>query len=197
MDAMNAMLSGEEVILVTNPEISCLTDTMKVGIVLRKAGLAVLGFVLNRYGISENDIPPDVAEEVMEIRLLAVIPEDPHVREATLEGVPLWPISRFSGRKSIHGARRKDIEDSRPQGDGDGMILIFVGTAGSGKTTLTGEFGKYLEETVIPLATSTSIRARRSYPTSQTWTLGGFNRLGASKKGLRPKRSHSGKLTSC
>lgn len=26
------------------------------------------------------------------------------------------------------------------------MILIFVGTAGSGKTTLTGEFGKYLEE---------------------------------------------------
>ncbi|MDK2915334.1 MAG: septum site-determining protein MinD [Thermococcaceae archaeon] len=89
MDAMNAMLSGEEVILVTNPEISCLTDTMKVGIVLRKAGLAVLGFVLNRYGLSENDIPPDVAEEVMEIRLLAVIPEDPHVREATLEGVPV------------------------------------------------------------------------------------------------------------
>ncbi|NJE60215.1 cell division ATPase MinD [Thermococcus sp. 21S7] len=89
MDAMNAMLSGEEVLLVTNPEISCVTDTMKVGIVLRKAGLVVLGFVLNRYGRSENDIPPDVAEEVMEIPLLAVIPEDPSVREATLEGVPV------------------------------------------------------------------------------------------------------------
>jgi len=89
MDAMNAMLSGEEVILVTNPEISCLTDTMKVGIVLKKAGLIVLGFVLNRYGASENDIPPDVAEEVMEIRLLGVIPEDPTVREATLEGIPV------------------------------------------------------------------------------------------------------------
>ncbi len=89
MDAMNAMLSGEEVLLVTNPEISCITDTMKVGIVLRKAGLAVLGFVLNRYGRSENDIPPDVAEEVMEVPLLAVIPEDPAVREATLEGVPV------------------------------------------------------------------------------------------------------------
>ncbi|MCD6372108.1 MAG: cell division ATPase MinD [Thermococcus sp.] len=89
MDAMNAMLSGEEVLLVTNPEISCLTDTMKVGIVLKKAGLAVLGFVLNRYGASENDVPPDVAEEVMEIRLLEVIPEDPNVREATLEGIPV------------------------------------------------------------------------------------------------------------
>lgn len=62
---------------------------MKVGIVLKKAGLAILGFVLNRYGRSENDIPPDVAEEVMEIPLLAVIPEDPVVREATLEGVPV------------------------------------------------------------------------------------------------------------
>lgn len=89
MDAMNAMMSGEEVILVTNPEISCITDTMKVGIVLRKAGLAVLGFVLNRYGRSENDIPPDAAEEVMEVPLLVVIPEDPKVREATLEGVPV------------------------------------------------------------------------------------------------------------
>lgn len=89
MDAMNAMLSGEEVILITNPEISCITDTMKVGIVLKKAGLAVLGFVLNRYGRSENDIPPEAAEEVMELPLLAVVPEDPKVREATLEGVPV------------------------------------------------------------------------------------------------------------
>ncbi|ASJ02284.1 septum site-determining protein MinD [Thermococcus profundus] len=89
MDAMNAMLSGEEVILITNPEISCITDTMKVGIVLKKAGLAVLGFVLNRYGRSENDIPPEAAEEVMEVPLLAIVPEDPKVREATLEGVPV------------------------------------------------------------------------------------------------------------
>jgi septum site-determining protein MinD len=89
MDAMNAMLSGEEVILITNPEISCITDTMKVGIVLKKAGLAVLGFVLNRYGRSENDIPPEAAEEVMEVPLLVVVPEDPKVREATLEGVPV------------------------------------------------------------------------------------------------------------
>ncbi len=89
MDAMNAMLSGEEVLLVTNPEISCVTDTMKVGMVLKRAGLALLGFVLNRSGRSEAEIPPEVAEEVMEIPLLAVIPEDPAVREATLEGVPV------------------------------------------------------------------------------------------------------------
>ncbi|WP_297067709.1 cell division ATPase MinD [Thermococcus sp.] len=88
MDAMNAMLSGDEVLLVTNPEISCITDTMKVSIVLKRAGLVILGFVLNRYGRSDNDIPPDVAEEVMEVPMLAVIPEDPSIREATLEGIP-------------------------------------------------------------------------------------------------------------
>lgn len=89
MDAMSAMLSSEEVILITNPEISCLTDSMKVGFVLKKAGLDVLGFVLNRYGRSKNDIPPDIAEEVMEVPLLTIIPEDPAIREATLEGVPV------------------------------------------------------------------------------------------------------------
>uniref|UniRef100_UPI0000683231 PROBABLE CELL DIVISION INHIBITOR MIND n=1 Tax=Pyrococcus horikoshii (strain ATCC 700860 / DSM 12428 / JCM 9974 / NBRC 100139 / OT-3) TaxID=70601 RepID=UPI0000683231 len=86
--AMSAMLSGEEAILVTNPEISCLTDTMKVGMVLKKAGLAILGFILNRYGRSERDIPPEAAQDVMDVPLLAVIPEDPVIREGTLEGIP-------------------------------------------------------------------------------------------------------------
>jgi len=89
LDAMNAMMSGEEVLLVTNPEISCITDTMKVGIVLKKAGLTVLGFILNRWGATERDVPPEVAEEVMEVPLLVVVPEDPAVREATLEGTPV------------------------------------------------------------------------------------------------------------
>jgi septum site-determining protein MinD len=89
IDAMSAMLSGEEILLVTNPEIASISDTMKVGIVLRKAGRGVLGFVLNRYGGHKTDIPPEAAEEVMEFPLLAVIPEDPKVREATLEGMPV------------------------------------------------------------------------------------------------------------
>ncbi|HHI00158.1 MAG: septum site-determining protein MinD [Thermotogae bacterium] len=89
IDAMSAMLSGEEIILVTNPEIASISDTMKVGLVLKKAGREVLGFVLNRHGRHKNDIPPEAAEEVMEFPLLAVIPEDPKVREATLEGMPV------------------------------------------------------------------------------------------------------------
>ncbi len=111
MDAMSAMLSSEETIIVTNPEISCMTDSMKVGVVLKKAGLVILGFILNRYGRSENDIPPDVAEEVMEVPLLAVIPEDPSVREATLEGIPVVaykPKSR--GAKAFMLLAEKIIE---------------------------------------------------------------------------------------
>ena len=89
IDAMSAMLSGEEALMVTNPEISCIADTMKVGIVLKKAGLAVLGFVLNRYGRSINDIPPEIAEDTMEMPLLGIIPEDRAIREGTLEGIPV------------------------------------------------------------------------------------------------------------
>ncbi|WP_048151421.1 cell division ATPase MinD [Palaeococcus ferrophilus] len=110
VDAMSAMLSGEEVLLVTNPEISCMTDTMKVGIVLKRAGLAMLGFVLNRYGRSSNDIPPDAAEEVMEVPLLAVIPEDPAVREATLEGIPVVAYKPTSDGAKAFMALAQEIE---------------------------------------------------------------------------------------
>lgn len=110
VDAMSAMLSGEEALLVTNPEISCMTDTMKVGIVLKRAGLAMLGFVLNRYGRSSNDIPPDAAEEVMEVPLLAVIPEDPAVREATLEGIPVVAYRPASKGAQAFMALAEEIE---------------------------------------------------------------------------------------
>ena len=111
MDAMSAMLSSEEAIIVTNPEISCMTDSMKVGVVLKKAGLVILGFILNRYGRSENDIPPDVAEEVMEVPLLAVIPEDPAVREATLEGIPVVAYKpKSKGAKAFMQLAEKIIE---------------------------------------------------------------------------------------
>jgi len=111
MDAVNAMLSASETILVTNPEISCITDTMKVGIVARKAGLKVLGFVLNRYGRSKNDIPPEAAEEVMEVKLLQVVPEDSAIREATLHGQPVVEYKPYSkGAKAFLALARKVVE---------------------------------------------------------------------------------------
>lgn len=87
MDVMNVMMSGEEVIFVMNLEIFCIIDMMKVGIVFRKVGLVVFGFVFNCYGRSENDILFDVVEEVMEVFLFVVIFEDLKVREVILEGV--------------------------------------------------------------------------------------------------------------
>ncbi|NJE27018.1 septum site-determining protein MinD [Thermococcus sp. MV5] len=89
MDAMSAMLSGEEVLLITNPEIASISDTMKVGIILKKAGKKVLGFIFNRYEPHKNGISPEIAEEIMEFPLLGIIPEDPKVREATLSGMPV------------------------------------------------------------------------------------------------------------
>ena len=89
MDALSVMFGGEEIVLVTNPDIASISDTMKVGAILKKAGKKVLGFILNRYESQKNGISPDIAEDLMEFPLLGVVPEDSTVREATLEGVPV------------------------------------------------------------------------------------------------------------
>ena len=48
----------------------------------------------------------------------------------------------------------------------NGVIVVFVGTAGSGKTTLTGEFGRFLEENEKKVAYVNLDTGVKNLPTS-------------------------------
>jgi MinD-like ATPase involved in chromosome partitioning or flagellar assembly len=52
-------------------------------------GIHVLGAVINRMGREAFNLPEKEVEEILETRVLAVVPEDYHVREAAYAGVPL------------------------------------------------------------------------------------------------------------
>ena len=86
--AVTALASGENLLLVANPEISSLCDSLKTAVVARRLGTRVLGAVLNRTGFEKAINIRDV-ELLLETRVIATIPEDPEVRRSTSYGEPV------------------------------------------------------------------------------------------------------------
>lgn len=87
--AITALAAGQELILVTNPEISSMSDALKTKIVARKLGIHVLGTILNRAGYDVTDLTVPEVGVMLETKVLAVIPEDKEVRRSVISGQPL------------------------------------------------------------------------------------------------------------
>ncbi len=86
---VTALASGQELLLVVNPEISSMSDALKTKIVAKKLGAHVLGVVLNRGGHDKTDLTIQEVEVILEAKVLAVIPEDPEIRRSSAFGQPV------------------------------------------------------------------------------------------------------------
>ncbi len=89
MTSVTALLIGKELIVVTNPEISAITDSLKTKLIAEKLGTLPLGAVLNRVTNEKTELSQEEIEAILEVPVLAVIPEDPEVKRASAYGVPL------------------------------------------------------------------------------------------------------------
>jgi len=89
MTSITALLIGKELILVTNPEISAITDSLKTKLVAEKLGTLPLGAILNRVTNEKTELTREDIEAILEVPVLAIIPEDPEVKRASAYGIPL------------------------------------------------------------------------------------------------------------
>jgi septum site-determining protein MinD len=80
--------AGEEILLITTPEISAMSDVLKTKIVARKLGASILGVVLNRALFDRSDLAVDEVETILETRVVSVIPEDPELKMSLSSGQP-------------------------------------------------------------------------------------------------------------
>ncbi len=87
--AVTSLAVGQELLLITNPEISSMSDALKTKIVAKKLGAHVLGVVLNRAGTDATDLTIEEVQTILEVTVVATVPEDPEVRRASAAGVPL------------------------------------------------------------------------------------------------------------
>ena len=90
-EALLAMESGDEILIITNPELPAITDALKTIKVAEELGKKIIGVVLTRTNMNDGDISVKNVEAMLDKPVIAIIPEDKSVREAlTMKDVVVY-----------------------------------------------------------------------------------------------------------
>ena len=81
-EAIAAMEPSDELIIVTNPEIPAVTDALKTSKVIEQMGKKIRGVIVTRVRGSKYEMPIENIEEMLELPIIGVIPEDSNMQEA-------------------------------------------------------------------------------------------------------------------
>lgn len=88
-DALAAIAAAHEMLLVTTPEVPSISDSLKTRIIASKLGVDILGAVVNREQHDKTFLTLDEIEAILEVPVIAVIPDDPEVSRAAAFGEPI------------------------------------------------------------------------------------------------------------
>ena len=81
-EALAAMESADNLIIITSPEIPAVTDALKAVKVSEELGKEVKGVIVNRVKNSKSEMLVSNVRDMLELPILGIIPEDKHVQQA-------------------------------------------------------------------------------------------------------------------
>ncbi|MBI4448263.1 AAA family ATPase [Candidatus Woesearchaeota archaeon] len=84
-EATAAMEAADELIIVTNPEMPAITDALKTIKLANELGKEVIGVVVTKTKKDPTDVSIKNIETILEVPVIAVVPEDRSVREALVK----------------------------------------------------------------------------------------------------------------
>jgi len=87
-EALAALEGSDELLLIANPDISSVTDALKTVKLAEQLGTHVLGVVINRVSGRHQMTQSEIAT-MLEVPILAEIPEDKDVQKATASRLPV------------------------------------------------------------------------------------------------------------
>jgi septum site-determining protein MinD len=88
-EALAAMESADELILVTTPELPAVTDALKAAKLAEQIGTKVSGLVINRVAGKGHELRTEDIVSMLDTELLAEIPEDIAVQESIAKKIPV------------------------------------------------------------------------------------------------------------
>jgi septum site-determining protein MinD len=89
-EALSAMEAADEMILITNPEVTSVTDALKAMKLAQQLGTNMTGVVINKTTGRKHEMKTeDVISMLGNYELLATIPEDINVQRSIAERVPV------------------------------------------------------------------------------------------------------------
>lgn len=92
-EASSTIRACDEMIIVTNPELTALTDALKLAQMAKKFETKNIGFILNRIRNESNEYSISDVEEFLNTPLLGKVHEDRKVRKAISEKRPVVTYS--------------------------------------------------------------------------------------------------------
>lgn len=81
-EALAAIEAGDEMILVTNPEIPAVTDALKASKVIEEFEKPIRGVIVTRVRGTRTEMPIGNVRDMLELPILGVIPEDKNMQVA-------------------------------------------------------------------------------------------------------------------
>lgn len=96
-DAAMVMDEGQEVIIVTVPEVSSVSDALKMKILAEKMGAKIVGVILNMVENNPRELNLREVEETLDANVISIVPYDDRVKEALAYESPFvvrYPTSK-------------------------------------------------------------------------------------------------------
>lgn len=100
-DAAMVLDSNQEVLIVTMPEVSSVSDALKMKILAERMGAKIIGAVINRVEGKKRELGKKEIENTLETSVIEIIPENEKVKEALAKEVPFvtfYPKSKPAKR---------------------------------------------------------------------------------------------------
>jgi len=80
-EALSALSAADEVLLITNPTVPAVTDALKILKIAQNTHIKTIGVVVNRVKNTDYELTQEEIEEILGVRVVAKIPEDPNVEK--------------------------------------------------------------------------------------------------------------------
>lgn len=87
--ALTVLHNSNQLVLITEPEVATLTDALSTKKVTQRYDTEPLGVVVSRTYGNEIDVPEEEIKEMLDLPILAVIPEDSEIPKSSSLGEPL------------------------------------------------------------------------------------------------------------
>lgn len=81
-EVLSSIDAGDEIVVVTNPELPAVTDALKAIKIVRNKGKDVKGVIVTRYKGEKYEMPLNSIKNMLEVPIIGVVPEDEAVKKA-------------------------------------------------------------------------------------------------------------------
>jgi len=81
-EAIAALDSADDIVIVTNPELPAVTDALKTAKLIEQMGKPIQGVIVNKVSRAGTEMPIANIKDMLELPILGVIPDDKKVKQA-------------------------------------------------------------------------------------------------------------------